>query len=132
MKLILRTIPSLVALVIIVLFLYFYSLSHVKFAEATSNVAIYAPVNSGSTLCGNASSTLVVATSTTGRNMMLFSNDSAQAIYLGLGTAAVADKGVMVSASSTIRFDSNASFAGSIYCTSKGATASTSWSDSQS
>lgn len=132
MKITLRILPTIIAFALVALILYFYSFTHVKFAEATSNVPIFAPVNTGSTLCGNASSTLVVATSTTGRNMMLFSNDSAQAIYLGLGTAAVADKGVMVSASSTLRFDSNASFAGAIYCTSKGTTASTSWSDSNS
>lgn len=124
--------PILTVLAVVALSLCVGYLSHVPVKDfGTTNVAIYTPVKSTGVLCGT-TSTLLVATSTTGRNLFTVSNDSAQSVFLGLGVPAVAYQGTLVAASSTWVMNSNGSYAGSIYCMGLGVAASTSVSDSQS
>lgn len=102
-----------------------------KTAYGTINIAINKPMTSGSVLCGNASSTLLVGTSTSGRNLMYISNASPLSVFLGLGKDITATTtGVLLPASTTMRFDSTGSFAGAIYCEGNGGTATTTFSDS--
>lgn len=122
---------NILALVAVLLAFYFYSFS-LQAAHATNSIAITAPMTSGSALCGNASSTLLFATSTSGRNLAYISNDGSAAVFLGLGVPAVVNKGVLLNASTTMRFDATGSYAGAVYCAGLGANASTSWSDSNS
>lgn len=121
---------SFIALCLVVAGFWFFS-SQPQQAFGTTNVPIYAPVKSTGVLC-TTSSTLLVATSTSGRNLITISNDSANAVFLGLGVAAVAYQGTMIPASTTLTFNSNGTYAGAIYCLGLGASASTSVSDSQS
>lgn len=86
----------------------------------------------GSALCGNNTSTLLMATSTSGRNFATISNDSPISVFIGFGYSATSNKGLLLNASSTYTLDSSHSYAGAIYCTGLGAAASTSYSDSNS
>lgn len=99
-------------------------------ADASITQAVYGVFNNGGVLCGNASSTLMVATSTSGRNLMYISNDSPVSIFLGFGKDVKNNTGVLLNASSTIKFDSSGSYGGAIYCSGLGATASTTFSES--
>lgn len=102
-----------------------------KTAFGTTDIPQNTPMKQGGVLCGNASSTLLVATSTSGRSFMTISNDSAAAIFIGFGNSAAVDTGTMINASSTMTLDSTHSYTGAIYCAAKGTTASTTFSDSQ-
>lgn len=109
----------------------FYTLSYPKTADASASQAVYGVSNNGGVLCGNASSTLMVATSTSGRQLAYISNDSPFPVYLGFGKDVRNDTGVLLNASSTIKFDSSGSYGGSIYCSAQGGVASTTFSDSR-
>lgn len=69
------------------------------------------------------SSTLVLATSTA-RSYAIFSNDSANPVYLALnnGLPAIADSGILLNASSTYEIRDVNGYIGSVYAISKGAT----------
>lgn len=103
-----------------------------KTAYGTTNVTLYTPFKSTGVLCGSNTSTLLVATSSSGRNLITISNASAQTVFLGMGVPAVAYQGTMLAASTTMTLNANGSYGGAIYCLGLGATASTSISDSQS
>lgn len=98
----------------------------------TSGIAINVPMTQGGVLCGNNTSTLLLATSTSGRNFATISNDSSISVFIGFGNKATSNNGLLLNASSTFTLDATHSFAGAIYCTGLGATASTSYSDSNS
>lgn len=109
---------------------YFWTRPQVSFG--TSSIAINTPMTQGGVLCGNNTSTLLMATSTSGRNFATISNDSPVAIFIGFGYKATPNQGLMLNASSTFTLDATHSYTGAIYCTGLGATASTSYSDSNS
>ena len=121
---------TLTGLALIALALYFWSFSVTQYAHATVNESVSKMTNGG-TLCGNASSTLMMASSTTGRNLAYISNDSPLSIELSFGRDAASSTGYLLAASSTLRMDSVGSFSGSIYCYGIGGAASTTWADSQ-
>jgi hypothetical protein len=94
-----------------------------------TNFSIAVPMTATSTLCGT-TPTLLLGTSTSGRNFATISNLSGIAVYLGFGNTATLYKGTAVFASSTLILDSaNHTYTGAIYCIST-ASASTSASDS--
>lgn len=129
MKTLQNTSYSIFLLIGIALVLYFYAFSTPKQAHATINESV-SSMTSSSTLCASNTSTLLIATSSSGRNLAFISNDGATAVFLGFGVPAVNYKGYLLSASSTLRFDSVGSFSGAIYCSGLGANASTSIEDS--
>lgn len=109
-----------------------YSSIAPKHLFGTTDIPINLPMTKGGVLCGNNTSTLLIATSTSGRNYMTISNASAVAVFLGFGYSAAAYQGTLLSASSTITLDSTKSYTGAIYCLGLGATATTTYSDSNS
>lgn len=123
---------NLLAISVVLLAFYFYAFS-LQPVHATDSIAQYVPMTQGGVLCPSGASKLLIGTSTSGRNLAYISNDSAVGIYLGLGVPAATSTGVLLNASSTMRFDATGSYAGAVYCMSAGAngtSASTSYSDS--
>ena len=98
----------------------------------TINIALNSPMTSGAVLCSSSTSTLLVGTSTSGRNFMTISNASAVNVFLGFGYSAAEYKGTMLAASSTMILDATHSYTGAIYCIGLGAAATTTYSDSNS
>lgn len=98
----------------------------------TTNIPLNVPLTQGAVLCGNNTSTLLVATSTSGRNFMTISNDSPVTVFIGFGYSASINKGLMLNASTTYTLNANNTYTGAIYCTGLGAAASTTYSDSNS
>jgi hypothetical protein len=72
------------------------------------------------------SSTLLLATSSASRPFLYVSNDSANAVFLGMNSSGVAKiySGLMIPASTTIQLSS--SYLGAIYCIGLGTPATTS------
>ncbi len=95
-------------------------------------VPINKPLTSGAVLCGNGVSTLLVATSTSGRNFMTISNASGINVFLGFGYSATNYQGTMLAASSTLTLNNTGTYTGAIYCSALGGTATTTYSDSNS
>lgn len=122
---------SVLAVAAFAIILAVYSFGRGDVVNATASQATYGVSNNVGVLCGNASSTLLMATSTSGRQLAYISNDSSLAIYLSFGKDAKNDTGILLNASSTIKFDSSGSYGGSIYCSAQGGTASTTFSDSR-
>lgn len=120
---------SILAFGFIALAIYFYAFS-LQSAKATSNIAQYIPMKSGAVLCPSGASTLLLATSSSGRNLAYLSNDSGTGVFLGFGVPAATSTGTLLNASTTIRMDATGSYAGAIYCLGYGANATTSYSDS--
>lgn len=120
---------SILSIGAILLTFYFYAFA-IQPAHATNSIAEYVPMTQGAILCPSGASKLLLATSTSGRNLAFISDDSAVGVYLGLGVPAATSTGVLLNASSTMRMDATGSYAGSIYCMSAGAAATTSYSDS--
>lgn len=87
------------------------------------NRFITAPTNTN--VSCDTSSTLAVATST-GRKYFAIVNDGATAVYLGLGKAAVLNKGIRLNATGgTFEMNPNVMFSGAIYCISSAASNAT-------
>lgn len=121
---------SILAIVGVLLTFYFYSVS-IQMAHATNSIAQYVPMTSGSVLCPFGASKQLMGSSSSGRNLAYISNDSAVGIYLGLGVPAATSSGVLLPASTTMKFDATGSYAGVVSCQSAGAVAaSSSYSDS--
>lgn len=121
---------GVIALVLVGFYVYSILYVPIQQAHATSGIAV-TQMKNGGTLCGNASSTLMVATSTSGRNLLYISNDSPVSITLNLGKDVASSTGVLLAASTTMRMDATGSYAGAIYCMGIGGNASTTWADSQ-
>ena len=84
----------------------------------------WGPAKNTSALCAQASSTLLIATSTGSRQFLRFSNLGTNAVYLGLGANAATTSGVTIFASSTFEFTQNPIiYMGSVYCLSGGPSA---------
>jgi hypothetical protein len=98
----------------------------------TLNIALNSPMTSGAVLCSSSTSTLLVGTSTSGRNFMTISNASGVNVFLGFGYSAAEYQGTMLAASSTLILDATHSYTGAIYCIGLGANATTTYSDSNS
>lgn len=94
------------------------------------NNPINQPMTKGGVLC-NTSSTLLMATSSSGRNFATITNIGATIVYLGFGYSAANYQGTALSTGQTFTFDSTHSYTGAIYCISPTA-ASTTYSDSNS
>jgi hypothetical protein len=96
-----------------------------------NNNPINRPMTSGGVLCGT-TSTLLLATSTSGRNFATITNIGTTIVYLGFGYSAANYQGTALAVSGgTITLDSSKSYQGAIYCISPTA-ASTTYSDSNS
>jgi len=94
-----------------------------KLGAAELNRFIVAPTNTN--VSCDTSSTLAVATST-GRKYFAIVNDGSTAIYLGLGKAAVLNKGIRLNATGgTFEMNPNVMFSGAIYCISSAASNAT-------
>lgn len=95
----------------------YYALTHqqpVSLGDAVSIVANTKIPSNASTTVGIAS-TLLVAT-TTSRNYMLISNDSANVVYLSIGQVASLGKGIRLAASGTYEMKSGQNiFTAAIY-----------------
>ena len=95
-----------------------------------SNNPINSVMKQGGVLC-NTTSTLLMATSSSGRNYATITNIGATIVYLGFGYSAADYQGTALPANTTLTMDSTHSYTGAIYCISPTA-ASTTYSDSQS
>lgn len=84
-------------------------------------------LNDSGVLC-TTSSTLLLATSTSGRPIITLSNDSANAVFLGMNSSGSAKtyQGLMIPASSTITLNHDSLYLGAIYCIGLGGNATTS------
>lgn len=121
---------GILSIAALLLAFYFYAFS-LNQAHATNSIAEYVPMTSGAVSCPIGASKLLMATSSSGRNLAYISDDSATGVYLGLGVPAATSTGVLLNASTTMRFDATGSYAGAVYCMSNGsAAATTSYSDS--
>ena len=118
--------------VIVVVAVGFGMFGHQKSVVSFGNaVPINAPLKSGGVLCGT-TSTLLMATSTSGRNFATITNIGSTIVYLGFGYSAADYSGTALAASGgTIVLDSTKTYTGAIYCISPTA-ASTTYSDSNS
>lgn len=117
-------ISSVVALIVISVILSMTGTKQAnKLGAAELNRFIVAPTNSSVTC--DTTSTLAVASST-GRKYFAIVNDGSTAIYLGLGKAAVLNKGIRLNATGgTFEMNPNVMFSGAIYCISSAATNAT-------
>lgn len=101
-----------------VIFLGVLGLSRAHQNQSNVKVGDYYPVfsigSSTGVLCGT-SSTQLIATSTS-RNFLSVSNISPNIVYLSFGGPAALNSGMALYASSTMRLDQNALYAGAIYC----------------
>ena len=84
----------------------------------------YAPMNDTGVLCGNGSSTLMLATSTS-RSFLRISNISQGNIYYGFGQPAATSTGGVLFASSSMEFNQSNMYSGAIYCLATTANATT-------
>ena len=85
---------------------------------------MFSPMTNTGTLCTSGASTQIVATSTS-RQFISISNQSAYTIFLGLGVPAATSSGITLFASTTIQLNETNLYGGAIYCLAVGGNAST-------
>ena len=121
----------IVLIIVLIIGVGAYSLLKPTAKFGTTDIPINRPMTSTGVLC-NTTSTLLVATSTTGRNFATITNIGGTIVYLGFGNSAALYTGTALAINGgTIKLDSTASYTGAIYCISPTA-ASTTVSDSNS
>ena len=119
-----KRIIGLIVIMAVIALIVFVRQTPVKVGDAQTSNVEYFPGTNTAVACGNASSTLLLATSTGVRNFIRISNISPYNVYLALGANAATSSGLWLAASSTWQMsDPNVIYSGSVYCLSQGGSA---------